>query len=222
MSSELSELLQRIRHIAGLDEEEALNEVARLRTDIFLTPSLEHLRSELDNIRKESAALLGLVEGGTDPDPIRLEELRRRAIRELGNWWPQPIQEELLGDIQEARQLAIYAIDEAEYSHCLTTLRRLLVEPITNNQQAPRILRQLWDVEELITKRQGTPPEVHRELRVARERAARYRWREKMNSAEVAMAGSKEKRSAQLRDEALVLLRQDWERAFPQELPPAE
>ena len=185
----LAELLQRIRGIAELDDEPALEDTARLLDEILLPGlQLSNLRSDLENVRQESASLLSLVKSGTDAEWSRIDGLRQRAS-ELGRWWPQQYQQELLGDIQEVRQQAAHTVDEADYRGSLTLLAKCLSEPIINSQQVPRILRDLMLVEACVAKRQDVPANVHHELRAARERAARYRAKQSMKDAEVADAG---------------------------------
>lgn len=56
--------------------------------------------------------------------------------------------------------------------------------------------------------------------REGKERAARFRYQRKFDEASVAEAGGKARKANSLRQEAQVMLLQDWSHAFPGELPP--
>jgi hypothetical protein len=171
-------------------------------------------------VRQEVQGIFEVLKRNVPIDPWRARQLRGYAD-ELGVRWPQEIRSQFAGDINETRRLAYEAADGAELRSCVDTIERCRTEPLINAQQVLRVIRDLVDVEDALNRQNRSTPELAAQVRAAKERAAWYRARKKLDEAEVAEAGGNARKTAKLRAEAAVLLKQDWDQAFPGENPPA-
>ncbi|HUQ98570.1 MAG TPA: hypothetical protein VM166_03885 [Gemmatimonadaceae bacterium] len=212
--------LDRIREIAKLDEDEALENVSSLLQEFYEGSwTLESAKAELERVRQEASGMGDIIRRGVPLDGWRARELRRSADQ-LGSRWPESIRSQFAGDLNETRHLAYDAADRAEFKACTDTIDQCSSELLINAQQVLRVIRDLVDAEESLKRQERLTPDLQAQLRAAKQRCARYRAQKKLDEAEVALAGDNQRKERKLRAEAEVLLKQDWYQVFPDDPSP--
>ncbi len=203
-----------------MPDDEALEEIGDLLQEFYEGSwTLESARAELDRVRQDAQGTLEMVRRNVPIDPWKGRQLRSDADI-LGTRWSEEIRAQFEGDINETRHSAYDAADQAEFKSYRDIIDRCKTEPLINAQQVLRVIRDLSDAEDTLTRQDRLTPEITAELRGAKERAGWYRARKKLDEAEVAEAGGNTRKVAKLRAEAAVLLKQDWHQVFPNSEPP--
>lgn len=156
-------------------------------------------------------------------DPVLLAPWQPALIRQqadqLDQWLAiDPRHTERVGQLRAT--VAKVAAD-AEYALARRSMADALTRPIHSTASARSILAGVEDSRQQLMRLGRLTGENDALLRQAKERAAWYRSRKCLDDAEVAAAGGNTKKVTKLRAEAAVLLRQDWNDAFPGEQPPA-
>jgi len=225
--SVLRSYLDRIRDIARLKDDEALAETAQLVGELSqvgeavpfevqqFEMELARAREELGVLRREVSVAQEALAREVPVDVWTHGDLRRRAD-DLGRYWSPTIRERLAGDINELKHLGASTAEQVDLQRWIRITEECASENFSSAQTAARALRDLRQAEEFFASRKLTG-EWGVKIRQAKERSARYRANKKLAEAEVAEAGGNLKKTQKLRDEAAVLLKQDWVDAFPGE-----
>lgn len=217
----LLDLLTRIREIAALDDDVASEELLDLVQEIRAGGNweLEHARDVLVRIREEAQHSANVMDRGIPPESWWSARDFMTRVEELGRRWPLDVRKQLAGDIAETRHTVEPIARRASVYAVTFMIKDYLTRQFANTQERDRMLRDLGTAEETLTKLGEIDQHVSA-LRAARERLVRYRWSRRMEEAEVAQAGGNAKKAATLQGEARALLKQDWLRVFPSEVPP--
>jgi hypothetical protein len=215
------DLLKRIRDIASLEDNLALDELAELVEELRFGVDWERQRAResLAGIRSEADYLTSAMNGRVPFSRWWSGRELLERLQDLGSRWSPDVRRQFAGDIAELRQHVEPIARAAAIHGAVSLIESARTEQIVNTMLADRLLRDV-DAAEGLLREMGAADTYRPAARAARERVARYRWRRRMDEAEVSEAGGNIKKATRQRAEARVLLRQDWLRALPNESPP--
>jgi hypothetical protein len=109
---------------------------------------------------------------------------------------------------------------ESEITGNTKVIEEQVTQLISNASSVKGIIARIDESVSALRRMNSLSQETSRIARRGKERAARYRAQKKLAEAEVAKAGGNTRKSEKLRNEAAVILAQDWAQAFPGEKPP--
>lgn len=240
--------LQRVREIAGLDAIPALIEVDKFVWEIQeehdleidkeeefdeeLSYEIEDYTNDVENLKNETKELKRDIKLKKHIYIWTVQNLRE-SIEELEvqnpNWMTPEIKDLTVSVLSEAKIVADEAEGVATIQELESEKRRHMIEvkdsskrPVYNLMTVQSIISKCDAAIEFFSEKNIAMDDIQPLADKAKKRAALFRYQKKMNDAEALTAKGSFQKAAGARHEALVLLRQDWELAFPGEQPPEE
>lgn len=226
----LLELWKSFRNIGALPEDQgirALDEVlGPLRRELDGTDipeemrwsyeravqSLERLREQIDRVK--AGILSGNRQGLWDSQGLR------QLAQGVDDFLDPRVKAILLTDVQNLQEEANRVADEAEIAGHISGIREAASQIIHNSSSVRSIVASVDESIAFLRSKSKLSPDMEKAARQAKERAVRYRAQKKVDEAAVAEAGGNPKKAEKLRNEARVLLSQDWCQSFPGEPAP--
>ncbi len=234
--AELAEWLAEVRRVAALPDEQALAGVDTLVWSVLEWHATQ--RAVLDIAAGGSLAVTHAADEDSGWEAQLASEQRallERATADLElqathpgsmkGWEPDQLRRRAnhlgRGASPDLYATAHRIADQAESRYWACTLERLAREPLSS---AAGLTKRLTTIDAAVAglKQLGVlSPTLIAMARDAKEQAAWFRARKRLDDAAVAQAGAQVgKRAFKLRSEAAVMLQQDWARVFPGEIPP--
>lgn len=238
--------LARVREIALLGDQAALIEVDKLIWEILENTEEmeEESQEEQHNFEADDfeSDVANLVEETKDiKRDLRLKkyisqydvEHLREAVEELLEGKQSWFSEKLLSNMQQAINDAEVVANQAEefaraqelqmeVNRHKGNLRNNLKRPIYNYSSVQSIISTSDEALEFFEQKKLLTNEISDLVNRSKKRAAVFRYQRKLDAAETMQARGSFQKAAGARQEAAVLLKQDWEVAFPGIPVPAE
>jgi len=238
---ELHLYLKKIRRIAKMDDEDALEEVDEFIKMIHMSYSdyrlddedeqeelyqaeLEDAKHEIkaikDDINRYQRELNRRKKGGKlkyRPDDRSYTHLRE-LLEELGEEWSERLKKELSEEVASLREIGSEIAEKMEEQYYNDDLNLIESEKIKFSRGSEIIA--INNIDEYFQSRNIMTDKIRKKIRKIRERIAWARAKDKLLKAEVANGSGNEKKAEKLIKEAKVLLKQDWAQYFPNESPP--
>lgn len=170
---------------------------------------------------REIARLKSLINSNISLQSMveRSSYLRHEVTRQPEDW-NDPVRKEYDPKLNKLKQETIALVDEIEIKASRQMIDDCLVAVIHTVSSVQSILSRVQKACDVLKTRGGMSPEVERKARAARERVVWYRAKRRLNEAEVVAASGNKAKAERMKNEARVLLAQDWITVFPDESPP--
>lgn len=235
--------LDAFRAIAAMQEEEAMRATDEVLAQILgggevtgslrrLTPVRYDVTDDLDDwqvrqgeehIERLTQSVERLEASLLAPEGLRPwdGEGLRGSVERLDEYMDKTVRQLFAPRIAELKERASQVAKRVEAACCVNDIRGSAAQVIHNAGSVRSIIGSVDKAVAVLSKSGLLTPDLAQVARSAKERAARHRYKKKLDEAEVAAAGGSDKRAAKLRREGAATLAQDWAIAFPGEPPPS-
>lgn len=176
------------------------------------TVDLESINLEISELedRLQSASAIRFYEG----------QRLRDSAKVLGRYWTSKEKREFAEQITTTRGRAYAVADEAERVALSANVEDCLTAVFANSTSVRTVLRKIINVEADLRRTKRLTDEFKEKRRNARERAAWYRAKKKLDEVRVAEASGSLLKKEKFTKQAQAMLKQDWATVFPKERTP--
>ena len=149
----------------------------------------------------------------------KFQRLPDQAER-LWKFWSKGVRENHTNDIKRLKTEAKRIAKLGEMTSYLRVVEQMMNLPLNTVSSVHKVIQQLENCVAYFEKNGSLTDEIEAKIEKGKNRAVWHRAKKKLAEAEIAEAGCRSSRAIKLKNEAAILLSQDWEVAFPGTMAP--